>query len=444
MPFHFSPMNSASDQLSTVDIDVAARQAAAGAEASAPETTKDERPSILFCCPGSVLEITSGAALSLRTILAALVAKGFRAVALQATIFDSPQGGEHIMKAGEQQKDKPIWRTFISGVEHLIVKTTASQRRFMNCQEEETYINLFRGEVLNRRPDMVFLWGGLVLERTVMREARDAGIPVVFYLVNPGYNDKTVFRDVSLVITDTEATARLYKERHDLDCVPVGKFISNDEVLSKVPRRPDFITFINPSFEKGVSVFMPLARLAARECPEVKFMVVESRGRWSSALKVLKFQPEDFPNVTVLGHQINMRPIYATTRALLLPSLWHESGARVIAEAHINGIPVLASNTGGSAELVGRGGLLFDLPVEVTEKKTEVVVTEEMLRPWIEAIRRVWYDPKYYAALCAEVEREAVQHDISHNADRFIAAVAPLVLQSMGVATEEVTSPEPL
>ena len=59
-------MSSAPDQLSTVDIDAAARQAAAGAEASAPETVKDERSSILFCCPGSVLEITSGAALSLR------------------------------------------------------------------------------------------------------------------------------------------------------------------------------------------------------------------------------------------------------------------------------------------------------------------------------------------------------------------------------------------
>jgi glycosyltransferase involved in cell wall biosynthesis len=128
-----------------------------------------------------------------------------------------------------------------------------------------------------------------------------------------------------------------------------------------------------------------------------------------------------------------MRPIYATTRALLLPSLWHESGARVIAEAHINGIPVLASNTGGSAELVGRGGLLFDLPTEVTEKKTQAVVTEETIRPWIEAIRRIWHDPEYYAALCAEVEREAVKHDMSHSADRFIAAAAPLVLQSLGV-----------
>ena len=416
------------------DIESVAQQAVLSAEPGPAAKRQDSRPSILFCCPGSVLDVTSGAALSLRSILAALVAKGMRAVALQATIFDSPQGGEHVMKAGESQKDKPVWRTVIHGVEHLIVKTSVPQRRFMTCQEEETYITLFRAEIQKRRPDMVFLWGGLVLERTVMREARDAGIPVVFYLVNPGYKDKTVFKDVSVVITDTQATADLYKQRHGLDCIPVGKFINPAEVKSKAPRQPKFITFINPSFEKGVSVFMPLARLAARECPEVKFLVVQSRGRWATALKVLKFKPEDFPNVTVIGHQRDMRPIYASTRALLLPSLWHESGARVIAEAHINGVPVLASDTGGSPELVGQGGLIFQLPEAVREKRGEVVVDEPTLRPWLAAIRRIWHEPDYYAGLCRAVEAEAVQHDMSHNADRFIAAVAPWVVPSLQAA----------
>lgn len=407
-------------------------------ESAAPKKPRapDRRPSILFCCPGSVLDITSGAALSLRTILAGLVDKGFRAVALQATIFDSPQGGEHVMKAGEPQKEKPIWRTEIQGVEHLIVKTASWQRKNMTCQEEETYINLFRGELAARRPDMVFLWGGLVLERTIMREARDAGIPVVFYLVNPGYKDKNVFKDVSVVITDTQATADLYKERHGLELKVAGKFIDRAAIVPTVPRRPDYITFINPSFEKGVSVFMPLARLAAQECPEIKFLVVQSRGRWGNALHVLKFKPEDFPNIKVIGHQTNMRPVYASTRALLLPSLWHESGARVIAEAQLNGIPILASNTGGSPELVGSGGKIFDLPEIVKEKKTAVHVTEADLRPWLDEIRRLWHDPDYYAAMCAKVEKEAVQHDIGRNAERFIKAVSPAVLASKGLARD--------
>lgn len=419
--------------LSSLDIAQAAEQAVKDSEPAQPKPRRDDRPSILFCCPGSVLDVTSGAALSLRTILEALAANGFRAVALQATIFDSPQGGEHVMEAGKQQPDKPIWRTEIDGVEHLIVKTAGFRRHVMTCQEEETYINLFRSELAYRRPDMVFLWGGLILERTIMREARDAGIPVVFYLVNPGYQDKSVFKDVSVIITDTEATAKLYKERHGLECKVAGKFIATGAIRPPVPRRPEFITFINPSFEKGVSVFMPLAKLMATECPEVKFLVVQSRGRWGEAMGVLKFAPEDFPNVTVIGHQRDMRPVYASTRAIVLPSLWHESGARVIAEAQINGIPVLASDTGGSAELIGEGGRVFDIPENVREKKTEALVTEETLRPWVEEIKRLWNDTAYYEALCQKVEKEATQHDLANNAKRFIQAVSGAVLASKGM-----------
>lgn len=401
---------------------------------SSPKT--DKRPSILYCVPASLLDVTSGAALSQRTLMAALAAKGFRSVALQATVFDSPHGGEHILKAGEPHKDKKVLRSNVQGVEHIIIRTAATKRQEVTCSEQEMYLQRFRDELKHRRPDMVFMWGGMLLEMTMMREAREAGIPVIFYLVNGGYKNKDTFKYVSVVVTDTQATADLYKQRLGLDCKVVGKFIDPGLVKPKVPRRPDFITFINPSFEKGVSVFMPLARLAAKDCPEIKFLVVQSRGRWGNALHVLKFKPEDFPNVKVIGHQTDMRPVYASTRALLLPSLWHESGARVIAEAQLNGIPILASNTGGSAELVGQGGKIFDLPETAKEKKTEVHVSEDDLRPWLEEIKRLWHDPAYYAAMCQKVEQEAVQHDIERNAERFIKAVGPAVLASKGLGPD--------
>jgi glycosyltransferase involved in cell wall biosynthesis len=258
-------------------------------------------------------------------------------------------------------------------------------------------------------------------------------VPVIFYLVNGGYKNKETFKYVSQVVTDTEATAKLYKERLGLDCKVVGKFIDPALIKAPVERRPNFVTFINPSFEKGVSVFMPLAKLAAKECPEIKFLVIQSRGRWAKGLNQFKFKHQEFPNVKVIGHQTDMRPVYASTRTLLLPSLWHESGARVIAEAQLNGIPILASNTGGSAELVGQGGKIFDLPELVKEKKTELHVTEDDLRPWLEEIKRQWNDHDYYEKLCAVVEQEALQHDIVRNADRFLKAVGPAVLASKGL-----------
>lgn len=400
-----------------------------------PKPIFSKQPSILYCVPANILDISSGAALSQRTLMIALAQKGFRAVALQATVFDSVHGGEHIMKAAEAAKDKKILRSKTNGVEHIIVRTKGTRRGDMNCSEQEIYLQRFRAELKQRKPDMVFMWGGMLLEMTMMREAREAGVPVIFYLVNGGYKNKETFKYVSQVVTDTQATAKLYKERLDLDCKVVGKFIDPTLVKPPVERRPNFITFINPSFEKGVSVFMPLAKLAAKECPEIKFLVVQSRGRWANALHQLKFKHEEFPNVKVIGHQTDMRPVYASTRTLLLPSLWHESGARVIAEAQLNGIPILASNTGGSAELVGQGGKIFDLPELVKEKKTELHVTEDDLRPWLEEIKRHWHDADYYAQLCKQVEIEAAQHDISRNADRFVKAVGPLVLSSKVIGT---------
>jgi len=388
----------------------------------------DNRPSILFCAPMSILDITSGAALSMRTLLSSLAARGFRAVALQAQLFDSAQGAEHVIKAGETAKGKNILRAMVLGVEHLIVVTKATKRPDMTSTEEEIFLRKFREELKTRKPDLIILWGGLLLEMTLMREAREAGIPVVFYLVNAGYKNQETFKYVSRVVTDTEATAKLYRERFGMECQPVGKFI-DPKLIQAAERKPEFITFINPSFEKGVNVFMPLARLAAQECPEIRFLVVQSRGRWANALHVYKFKPTDFPNVKVIGHQQNMKPVYGATKALLLPSVWHESGARVIPESLINGIPVLASNTGGSAELVGQGGMIFDLP-DIVKDRRDLAATEEVVRPWLEEIKRIWHDADYYEALVKKVALEADHHDIQRSTDRFLEAVRPVVQQS--------------
>ncbi len=261
-----------------------------------------------------------------------------------------------------------------------------------------------------------------------MREAREAGIPVVFYLVSANYKDLETFRYVSAIVTDTQATADVYKERFNFKCHVIGKFI--DERLIKAPKHDrKFITFINPSFEKGVNVFMPMARIAAKERPDIKFLVVQSRGRWANALHLFKYDHKEFPNVKIIGHQKDMRGVYAATKALLLPSTWHESGARVIAESLLNHIPVVASHTGGSRELVGEGGLILTLPEAVCEKKGEPA-DEQTAREWFDVVTRIWDDEAYYQQLVDGARKESSQHDISHNVQRFLRAVSPAIQAS--------------
>jgi glycosyltransferase involved in cell wall biosynthesis len=104
-----------------------------------------------------------------------------------------------------------------------------------------------------------------------------------------------------------------------------------------------------------------------------------------------------------------MRRIYARTRILLAPSLWEEGWGRVISEAQISGIPVLASNRGGLPESVGPGGLL--------------VAHDAPLDRWRNALSAMWDDVDVYGQLSAAAakhsRRPAIQPD--RLLDRFAA-----------------------
>ncbi|MDO9462044.1 MAG: glycosyltransferase family 4 protein [Alphaproteobacteria bacterium] len=380
------------------------------------------QPSIMFACSNSILDVSSGVAHSIHTLLVELVARGYRATALQAMIFDAPQGGAHILESAKAHKDKALLRTNLSGVEHLLVRTASTRRLRMTSAEQEVFLKTFRMEIAAFRPDMIITWGNLLLEMTLRREAHAAGIPVIFMLVNDTYKDKQVFEHVTTIVTDSHATANLYKDRLGLECHPVGKLIFRPSVVHPA-HSPDFITFITPNLEKGVNLFAPLARLAAQECPEIKFLVVQGRGDWEQALQLFRYSPDDFPNVKVMDAVTDIRPVYGRTRALLMPSMCHESGGRVVAEALMNSIPVLASNSGGIPEMLGQGGVLFDLPDAVRENR-RVPTSEQVVRPWLDEIKRIWHDQPYYADLCARAENASEKHDLQRNVSRFLKAVS--------------------
>lgn len=115
----------------------------------------------------------------------------------------------------------------------------------------------------------------------------------------------------------------------------------------------DCITMINPVVNKGVAPFLKLAAAL----PGRKFLAVEG---WGTPPAILEFIRTRMPNVTYLERQVDMRTVYARTRILVVPSQWEESFGRVITEAQVNGIPVLASRRGGIPEALGDGGVLVD------------------------------------------------------------------------------------
>ena len=91
------------------------------------------------------------------------------------------------------------------------------------------------------------------------------------------------------------------------------------------------------------------------------------------------------PNIRFMGHFDNNRvfDILAETDVLVVPSIWYENSPLTMHEAAIAGVPVIASNIGGMAELIERmrNGLLFRVgdPTDLCSKMKLLVDKPELV-----------------------------------------------------------------
>ncbi|ULO04703.1 glycosyltransferase [Paenibacillus sp. 19GGS1-52] len=160
-----------------------------------------------------------------------------------------------------------------------------------------------------------------------------------------------------------------------------------------------YVTVINPSAIKGISIFIGLARVM----PHVAFAAVPTWATTDDELDALR----SIPNITVLEPSENINDIYKLTKVFLMPSLWGESFGQVVVEAMLRGIPVIASHVGGLPE--AKLGLDYILPVQpikqyinesVLASKIPVpVIPEQDLEPWRLALSELVDNRVHYDAL---------------------------------------------
>lgn len=252
------------------------------------------------------------------------------------------------------------------------------------------------GVVDKEQPNIIVVMGGAIVP--VVRAARRTGLPTVIQVHDVEENwHQGDFREVSdlPLIANSHFTANIYKTRYEADAQVIYPYIPLSQY--KVTSNGLNVVFVNPILRKGLRKAHAVAKL----CPHIRFTFVGNLPEVDEHGGPL--HPEQFalPNVDFQPFYSDMRDVYRDCRILFVPSQWDEAYGRVVNEAQISGIPVLASTRGGIPEAVGGGGLLLD-----ANAASEV---------WAEALNRMNSDVVLYEKLSkaavASAERPELDSD---------------------------------
>jgi glycosyltransferase involved in cell wall biosynthesis len=394
---------------------------------------------ILWASPNTLLDTSNGAAMMIRECLKQLAERGCQITILGGTTFVNPEGISLLKEQwpGISAQKGQFITVAHEGLEHRLLVTRRTERRMMHSFEEQRWFEEYCSALETERPDLVLFFDNSLITLLTASEARRLGIPVGVFLMHPNNRGDRWCRDVDLMLTDTRATATMYRKREGYDMVAVGTFI--DPVPNRAEiRKPSHILFINPIPQKGVHFVIQLALEMEKRRPDIHFEIVDSRGTWNKVL--LDFTTRlgsprtSISNVRVTGNTSDMRPVYGRAKVLLAPSLWWDSGPRVVVEALLNGIPVVASQSGGIPEIVGDGGFILNLPNLYQHRDYDRLFHSRELTPVCELIDRLYDNADFYAA-CSEKALKAhrERHDIDKNADYLFSVLQQRVADSKSV-----------
>lgn len=381
-------------------------------------------PRVMFVAHTCYFDTHNGASVATRSLMEGLARWGFPAAAMTGSVLES---GEEVdpgsWLAGQGLRPEPVdgkpnapadpgsevdapacYRLAARGVRVLIHRSRTTRPHVSEEPEIRGFLGLLEAALDDFRPDVLVNFGGDTLAAEIRRRARARGIAVVFALHNFNYRNRDPFQDVDAVIVPSRFAASFYRRSLRLTCNALPNLIDIDRCRALF-RDPRYVTFVNPSYEKGVFAFARIADELGRRRPDIPLLVVEGRGT-ERTLVDCGLDLRAHGNVSLMGHTPDPRLFWGVTRICVMPSLWWENQPLIAIEAMINGIPVVGSDRGGIPEALGDSGIVLGLPSRLGPATRELPTAEEV-EPWVRAIIALWDDREWYAELSLRALRES-------------------------------------
>lgn len=254
--------------------------------------------------------------------------------------------------------------------------------------------DVFESVIEKFQPDVIVVQSGVLA--LAIASAR-ANLPTVFYIHSAftrieACNEITLTEKIKFVANST-FNAAYQKELSRINFDVVRPIVVRSHYEMEVDG--NFVLQIGCSADKGAELTLKIAA----HLRDISFVLVDNwTATRTNAMQIIR-KASLLSNVTLRRARLDVRPLYARTRLLLVPSFCQEAWGRVVTEAQIAGIPVIASNRGGLPEAVGDGGIVLD--------------PEGPFDEWVSAVRKLWSDTRYHDALANKARLRALQPDVS-------------------------------
>ena len=388
-------------------------------------------PTILFLSECCLLDRKSGAAQSVRAQLQVLSQVDWQCHTATMTLCDGEAEyplAEHDTRLNGELYAASQVELDDSLVNHQLYVTRSTRHSQLRPWELRAYLAMAEQVLTQVQPDVVLTYSSAALQ-PLLALAQQRGARTAFYLANSNYAQREgfAFHSIDEFLVPSQAMADLYQNKMQLACTVLRDLVnmSFDGAINLEPARitsrgERSIVMINPEPAKGGLFFLNLANQAATAAPQLKFCAVESR--WGRESWANKGVPENTLNkVDWYPHSYDLTSLFKQTALLLVPSLRFEASARVIAEALLAGIPVIAMDSGGIKEQLNGGGFVFSVPKAM---QTNYLAPPESvdLQQWLQFIKVLMAD----GALYNRAVKLALQAASVHKPDLANAAAVAL------------------
>ncbi len=297
----------------------------------------------------------------------------------------------------------------LNGVEILVATTAPSFRAFF-----VEHKNLFRPGVIitsTDDPAQLLLEAALHDEHapTVFLTRATVALPFGPDAAFPSREKTEMLRRADGIVGVSNYVARYIRDHSGIDAIHVPIAPAEPGPHPQVGKFDNpFVAMVNPCAVKGIKIFVELAKAM----PELAFAGVPTWGTTPEDLALMR----QASNIAILPKVDNINDLLKQSRVLLAPSVWAEARSRIVVEAMLAGVPVMASNLGGLPEAkMGVPYILPVTPIEGYEQRLNeqfvpiAEVPDQDIGPWREALNRLTSDRAHWEEI-AQQSRCAALH----------------------------------